>query len=139
MIDFHYELDFNLGGESDYSDWINRVLDSENFTADQIDYVFCNDDYLHKINVEYLQHDTLTDIITFDYSHGDRVGGDIFVSVDRVKDNAESLGTELDEELKRVMIHGVLHLMGYEDKTEREKVIMRKKEDEKIKMFHVEQ
>lgn len=139
MIDFHYELDFDLGGESDYSDWINRVLDSENFTADQIDYVFCNDDYLHKINVEYLQHDTLTDIITFDYSNGDRVGGDIFVSVDRVKDNAESLGTELDEELKRVMIHGVLHLMGYEDKTEQEKVIMRRKEDEKIKMFHVEQ
>ncbi|MEM9646864.1 MAG: rRNA maturation RNase YbeY [Bacteroidota bacterium] len=139
MIDFHYEADFKLNSESDYSDWINRVLVSENFTADQIDYVFCDDGYLHKINVEYLKHDTLTDIITFDYRHGDRLGGDIFISVERVKDNAVSFDTELDEEFKRVMIHGVLHLMGYEDKTEQEKTIMRKKEDDMIKMFHVEQ
>ncbi|KAB7528644.1 rRNA maturation RNase YbeY [Flagellimonas olearia] len=139
MIEFHFELDFQLINEPKYSDWVNRILTSEGFEAGQIDYIFCTDEYLLEINKKYLNHDTLTDIITFDYTNGVVVSGDIFVSVDRVKDNAERFDVGFNNELLRVMSHGLLHLMGYGDKKDEEVVIMRSKEDEKIKMFHVEQ
>lgn len=104
-----------------------------------INFIFCDDDYLLKINKEYLDHDTLTDIITFDYSVGNELHADIFISEERVRDNAADFKVSFDEELMRVMAHGVLHLCGYKDKLSEEEKIMRKKEDEKILMFHVEQ
>ncbi|MCR9263580.1 MAG: rRNA maturation RNase YbeY [Flavobacteriaceae bacterium] len=139
MIEFHFELDFQLEHEPKYSDWVTRILDSEGFKVGQIDYIFCSDEYLLELNNEYLKHDTLTDIITFDYTEGVVVSGDIFISVDRVKENAVTFGVPLQDEIVRVMSHGVLHLVGYGDKTDEEAEIMRSKEDEKIRMFHVEQ
>lgn len=139
MIEFHFNSDLMLENLSDYSDWVNRILDSEGYVSGQIDYNFCTDDYLLEINKQYLAHDTLTDIITFDYSNGKAVSGDIFISTDRVKENAADFSVDFDNELLRVMSHGLLHLMGFGDKTNDEKAVMRMKEDEKIKMFHVEQ
>lgn len=121
-----------------YSDWIGRIVAAEGFLEGQLDYVFCNDDYLLSINKEYLNHDTYTDIITFDYSDGGTVSGDIFISTDRVKDNASVYDVAVSEELLRVMSHGVLHLAGYGDKTDDERKLMRAKEEEMIKLFHVE-
>jgi len=94
---------------------------------------------LLKINQDYLQHDYLTDIITFDYVSGKNISGDLYISIDRVKENAEDFNVSFDNELKRVMVHGVLHLMGYSDKSETATAEMRVKEEEKIKLFHVEQ
>lgn len=139
MISFNYETDFTLDNESIYEDWISRIVDSEGFELGEINYIFCDDDYLHKINVEYLNHDTLTDIISFDYSVGNILQGDIFISTERVVDNAKDFNVVFDEELKRVMSHGVLHYCGYKDKSAADEALMRLKEDEKIAMFHVEQ
>lgn len=139
MIEFHYECDFQLDEDIKYSDWVTRIIESEGFEVGDLGYVFCDDDYLHAINLEYLNHDTFTDIITFDYTTESIVSGDIFISIDRVKDNALEYKVDGEEELLRVMSHGVLHLMGYGDKKKKETVIMRDKEEEKIKMFHVEQ
>ncbi len=137
MIDFNYECDFKLGNENLFSSWLSAVIKSENKKEGEINYIFCDDEYLHKINMEYLNHDTLTDIISFDYCVGNELNGDIFVSIERVEDNAKDFGVPFDEELKRVMAHGVLHYCGYKDKDEKSEKIMRSKEDEKIKMFHV--
>ncbi len=139
MINFNYETDFNLENEDAISNWITNVITSENKNEGEINYIFCDDDYLHKINVEHLGHDTLTDIISFDYSIGNELHGDIFVSVERVKDNAVDFNVFFDEELKRVLVHGILHYCGYKDKSENDKLLMRRKEDEKLAMFHVEQ
>ena len=138
MIDFNYETDFVLDNETAYSEWISAVILSEGKKEGEINYIFCDDDYLHKINVEYLQHDTLTDIISFDYSVGSELNGDIFVSVVRVRENAKDFNVSFEEELRRVIIHGVLHYCGYKDKSEVDEQLMRKKEDEKMKLFHVE-
>ncbi|MDI6032502.1 rRNA maturation RNase YbeY [Flavobacterium sp. LB2P84] len=139
MINFNYETDFNLDNEEAIEAWLGNVIASENKKEGEINYIFCDDEYLHKINVEYLDHDTLTDIISFDYSMGNELHGDIFVSVERVKDNAADFNVSFEEELKRVLVHGILHYCGYKDKGEVEEVLMRSKEDEKIAMFHVEQ
>lgn len=139
MISFNYETQFFLENETVYEDWISRIIASEGFEEGEINYIFCDDAYLHKINMEYLNHDTLTDIISFDYTVGNLLQGDIFVSVERVMDNAKDFEVSFDEELKRVLSHGVLHYCGYKDKSPEDERIMRKKEDEKIKMFHVEQ
>jgi rRNA maturation RNase YbeY len=138
MIDFHFKSDFIIGDKTNYVDWINRIISSEGFDLGHIDYIFCSDDYLLGLNLEYLNHDTLTDIITFDYTKGKQISGDIFISTDRVADNAESFAVEFSNELLRVMSHGLLHLMGYGDKSERESAIMRQKEEEKMQLFHVE-
>lgn len=138
MIEFHFKSDLLLENKSDFSDWVNRILESEDFLPGQIDYIFCTDDYLLKLNQEYLNHDTFTDIITFDYTSGRTISGDIFISTERVQENATSFMVDLHEELLRVMSHGVLHLMGYGDKSEEDKKMMRAKEEEKMKMFHVE-
>lgn len=138
MISFNYETPFILENESVYEDWISRIIVSEGFEEGEINYIFCDDAYLHKINMEYLNHDTLTDIISFDYTVGNVLQGDIFVSIERVQDNATDYKVSFDEELKRVLSHGVLHYCGYKDKSPEDEVIMRNKEDEKIKMFHVE-
>ncbi len=138
MISFNYETDFKLDNETQYEDWISRIIESEGFDEGEINYIFCDDDYLHKINVEYLDHDTLTDIISFDYTVGNVLQGDIFVSVERVKDNANDFNVPFDDELKRVLSHGVLHYCGYKDKSPKDEALMRSKEEEKMQMFHVE-
>ena len=138
MISFNYETDFELKNEAQYEDWISRIIESEGFDEGEINYIFCDDEYLHKINVEYLDHDTLTDIISFDYTVGNLIQGDIFVSVERVKDNANDFNVSFDEELKRVLSHGVLHYCGYKDKSPEDEALMRSKEEEKMQMFHVE-
>lgn len=139
MISFNYETNFALENESNYEDWITRIIYSEGFEVGEINYIFCDDEYLHKINMEYLNHDTLTDIISFDYSVGNLLQGDIFISVERVADNAKDFNVTFEEELKRVLSHGVLHYCGYKDKSPKDEALMREKEEEKMKMFHVEQ
>lgn len=139
MINFNYENEFNLENEEDFAYWLSSVIVSENKKEGEINYIFCDDDYLHKINVEYLDHDTLTDIISFDYTMGNEISGDIFVSVERVQDNAIDFKVSFEEELKRVLVHGLLHYCGYKDKSEEDALLMRSKEDEKIALFHVEQ
>lgn len=139
MINFNYESEFTLENEEAFATWLSAVIVSENKTEGEINYIFCDDEYLHKINVEYLNHDTLTDIISFDYTMGNEIGGDIFVSVERVLDNSKDYNTSFDDELKRVLVHGVLHYCGYKDKSEADETLMRSKEDEKLTMFHVEQ
>ncbi len=139
MISFNYETDFELSDETAISDWLSQVISSESKKEGDINYIFCDDEYLHKINIEYLDHDTLTDIISFDYSVGNELHGDIFISVERVADNAKDYEASFDEELKRVLVHGILHYAGYKDKSEEDELKMRQKEEEKIAMFHVKQ
>ncbi|WP_127136043.1 rRNA maturation RNase YbeY [Flagellimonas oceanensis] len=138
MIEFHFKSDLLLEDKSKYADWIDRIIQSEGFVAGQIDYIFCTDEYLLQLNQEYLNHDTLTDIITFDYTDAKTISGDIFISTDRVEDNAKEFQVDVWNELRRVMSHGILHLVGYGDKSDDEAKLMREKEEEKIKMFHVE-
>ena len=138
MISFNYETDFELDNEAHYEDWISRIIESEGFDEGEINYIFCDDEYLHKINVEYLDHDTLTDIISFDYTVGNVLQGDIFISIERVRDNANDFNVSFEEELKRVLSHGVLHYCGYKDKSPKDEALMRSKEEEKMQMFHVE-
>ena len=135
MILFNSETDFNLSDEDKYIDWISSSIESESLSVGEINYIFCDDEYLHKINVDYLNHDTLTDIISFDYSQGDVVSGDIFISVERVKDNAQDFNVTFDNELLRVMIHGIMHYCGYKDKSEDEAEVMRSKEDYYMSKF----
>jgi probable rRNA maturation factor len=137
MISFNYELDFKLEDEAVYSGWISKVISSEKKSEGEINYIFCDDDYLIGLNQQYLDHDTLTDIISFDYSEGNDLQGDIFISVERVRENAIDFNVPFEEELKRVLIHGVLHYCGYKDKSEEDEILMRQKEEEKMKMFHV--
>jgi probable rRNA maturation factor len=139
MINFNYESDFSLDNEEAVAAWMSQVIESEKKKEGEISYIFCDDEYLHKINVEYLNHDNLTDIISFDYTMGNEISGDIFISVERVQDNANDFKVSFEAELKRVMVHGVLHYCGYKDKGEENELVMRSKEDEKLAMFHVEQ
>lgn len=136
MINFNYETEFTLESEQQLSDWIKNVIKDESCTEGELNYIFCNDDYLHKLNVEFLDHDTLTDIISFDYSVGKELHGDIFISVERVADNAKELTIPFSEELQRVMVHGILHYCGYNDKTNIEKKEMRAKEDFYLAKLH---
>jgi rRNA maturation RNase YbeY len=139
MINFNYETDFILDNEEVFASWLSNVILSENKKEGEINYIFCDDEYLHKINLEYLNHDTLTDIISFDYSMGNELNGDIFVSIERVKDNANDFKVSFEDELRRVLVHGLLHYCGYKDKSIEDESMMRSKEDEKTAMFHVEQ
>ena len=132
MITFNSETSFTLKNQKKLVKWISDVISSEGFQVGEINYIFCNDSYLNKINQEFLNHDTFTDIISFDYTLGKEVGGDIFISIERVLENAEKFDEVFENELHRVMIHGILHFMGYKDKTKKEKTLMRTKEDEKI-------
>lgn len=129
MISFNYETDFELTNEAQLADWISSTISKENCKEGEINYIFCDDDYLHKLNVEFLNHDTLTDIISFDYSVGKELHGDIYISTERVADNAKDFNSEFIDELHRVMIHGILHYCGYKDKTEDDETLMRQKEN----------
>jgi probable rRNA maturation factor len=135
MISFNYETEFELNNEAIYSSWISKVIVSENKKEGEINYIFCDDEYLLKLNIEYLNHDTLTDIISFDYSVGNELNGDIFISVERVKENANDFEVSFEEELKRVLVHGILHYCGFKDKSPEDEAQMRSKEEEKIKTF----
>ncbi len=139
MIEFNYETDFELLNEDRYRSWITAVILSENKTLGEINYVFCDDSYLLNINQQFLQHDTFTDIISFDYTLGNLISGDIFISIERVLENATTYNVDFSNELTRVMSHGVLHYCGYKDKSPEEQLLMRQKENEKISLFHVEQ
>lgn len=138
-INFYSENDFVFEDRERHTTWIERVIEQEGKKLEEISYIFCDDNYLLELNRDYLDHDTFTDIITFDYSVGKILQGDIYISTERVADNAGEYNVSFEEELRRVMIHGVLHLSGYKDKTDEESRIMREKENEKIEMFHVEQ
>lgn len=139
MINYNYLTDFNLTTEELYNIWLTKSCAVEGFAISELNYIFCDDDYLLKINQDYLQHDYLTDIITFDYVLGKTISGDLYISIDRIKENAKEFNVTFENELKRVMVHGVLHLMGYSDKSDTATAEMRAKEEEKIKLFHVEQ
>ena len=129
MINFNYETDFLLSNEKELSTWISEVIISENCSEGEINYIYCDDAYLLELNVKYLNHDTLTDIISFDYSVGKELHGDVYISLERVRDNAKDYKVEFSEELHRVMVHGILHYCGYKDKSEADEAVMRTKEN----------
>ncbi|WP_299363692.1 rRNA maturation RNase YbeY [Winogradskyella sp.] len=129
MISFNYETNFELDKPENISSWISDVIVEENSVEGDINYIFCSDEYLHRINVEFLNHDTYTDIISFDYSVGKELHGDIFISVDRVRENASEYQVEFEDELARVIVHGILHFCGYKDKSDDDAMLMRNKED----------
>ena len=135
MILFNYETEFKLANEAQTSEWISKCIENYDFMEGELNYIFCDDDYLLKLNVEFLEHDTLTDIISFDYTLGKLVSGDIFISVERVLENAISFNQPFESELKRVIMHGVLHYMGFKDKSKEEKEIMRLEEDKCLKLL----
>ena len=135
MISFNYETTFKLDNEDVISKWISSVITSEEFKQGDINYVFCDDDYLLKLNIEFLNHNTLTDIISFDESIGKILHGDIFISIDRVKVNAVKFKAPFLEELNRVMVHGILHYCGYKDKSEDDSKQMRNKENFYLKQL----
>ncbi|WP_327019172.1 rRNA maturation RNase YbeY [Croceibacter atlanticus] len=138
MINFFTETEFKIN-EDEINSWLLSVIASEDKNLGEINYIFCDDAYLLSINQQYLDHDTYTDIISFDTSEGNDLSGDIFISVERIQENAQQFNVSVDDELKRVLAHGILHFCGYKDKTDDEAKLMREKEDEKLKMFHVEQ
>ena len=135
MISFHYETSFAIQPEAKFKEWVSQIILSENKRTGIINFIFCDDVFLHDINLKYLKHDTYTDIISFDYSEEDLIAGDIFISVERLKENALKYGVSFGNELKRVMAHGILHYCGFNDKTAMDNEIMRQKEDEKITLF----
>jgi probable rRNA maturation factor len=124
------EIEFSLTDQDKIKDWLNRIILNHGYELENLTYIFCSDEYLHQINLDYLDHDTYTDIITF--NNADEAGiieSDIFISIDRVKENAAALNTPFPDELHRVMIHGVLHLVGFDDKTAELKQKMQQEED----------
>jgi probable rRNA maturation factor len=129
------DVDFELDKPVKTRSWVKKIIQGEKKTAGDINFVFTSDEDLLKVNRQFLKHDTYTDIITFDYSEGKKLNADIMISLDRVEENAKKLKVTFKEELRRVMIHGVLHLCGYKDKTAKDKVVMRKKEDAALARF----
>ncbi len=128
-------LKFTLKEKTRHKNWLVKLAAKENYSILELNYIFCSDEYLHQVNLDYLNHDTYTDIITFDNSEdkkAKKIEGDIFISLDRVKENAAKFSVNPDDELHRVMAHGLLHLMGYKDKTSKDTATMREKEEESI-------
>ena len=132
MIEFYSETDFNIEDTKALSHWISKIILQENHELGDLTYVFCDDAYLHRLNVQFLNHDTLTDIISFDNSLGKQIHGEIYISVERVKENAGTYQVAFLEELHRVIIHGVLHFCGYKDKTKKQQETMSCKENEAL-------
>ena len=134
ILFYSQNIKFSLKNKSVLKSWINAVIANENKSPGEINYIFCNDLFLRVLNKKFLKHDTYTDILTFDYSgevlQKNKITADIYISISRVKENAKKLNYSFESELNRVMIHGILHLCGYNDKTKSEKEIMRKKEEE---------
>ena len=132
MISFNYETNFKLDNENALEIWIHKIILEHNCEQGEINYIFCDDAYLLKLNIEFLQHDTLTDVISFDNSLGSLINGDIFISTERVLDNAKDYGVSFLEELQRVMIHGVLHFLGFKDKTGTDQKEMTRQENKAL-------
>lgn len=133
---FTEDISFKIPFPRKTSKWISDTISKENSILKQLNYILCSDEYLQEINLEYLNHKSLTDIITFDNSEeSGQIEGDIFISIDRVKENAEKFKVPFENELLRVIIHGALHLIGYSDKTDSEKKVMRKKEDTYLSLW----
>ena len=132
MIEFYSETDFNIEDTKALSHWISEIILHENHELGDLTYVFCDDAYLHKLNLQFLNHDTFTDIISFDNSLGKQIHGEIYISVERVKENAGTYQVAFLEELHRVIIHGVLHFCGYKDKTKKQQETMSCKENEAL-------
>jgi probable rRNA maturation factor len=118
MITFNYETNFKLEEEMSIERWVKNIILIHDCEEGEVNYIFCDDVYLHKLNIEFLKHDTLTDVISFDNSIGKLINGDIYISIERVEENADDFKVSFLEELQRVMIHGVLHCLGFKDKTE---------------------
>ena len=130
MISYFFEdTKFVFKGRQRNNRWLRLVAESEIRRMGDISIIFCSDPYILDINLKYLQHDYFTDIITFDYCEGDKISGDLFISVDSVRENAVQYGTEFEDELNRVMVHGILHLIGYDDHTKADQKTMREKEN----------
>jgi len=131
MISFSNQTeDFRLPNPNETKEWLNRSIQAEGKITGDLNFIFCNDSYLSQINTKYLKHSSLTDIITFSNSNNQKIiSGDVFISIERVRDNAQSLNSSFEAELSRVIVHGVLHLIGYDDHTITEKQQMRSKED----------
>ena len=133
---FTEEVEFEVKNEEKVKTWLSQIISKYSFELESLNYIFCSDEYLHQMNVEYLEHDTLTDVITFDNSDFEGViEGDVFISIDRIVDNAATFNISPEEELHRVMAHGLLHLLGFDDKTPEKKELMRTKENECLELF----
>ncbi|WP_268033586.1 rRNA maturation RNase YbeY [Algoriphagus sp. PAP.12] len=133
---FSEETPFQLKQKLNRKRWLKEIAEGENYSINELNYIFCTDEYLYEINVEYLNHDTYTDIITFDNSEiEDEIEGDIFISIERVKDNASKHEVSIEDELSRVISHGLYHLIGYKDKKKTEAKLMRSKEEFAINLY----
>ena len=128
MIDIQF-VETKMFSVENYSKWVKKIIHTEKKIVGDIVFVFCNDKYMLEKNIKILNHDTLTDVITFDYCKGEIISGDIIISIDRVKENATIFNVSFINELERVMVHGVLHLLGYKDKNKKDSLIMREKEN----------
>ena len=138
-IDFIYNTDFKLNNEDELSQWIERFSNAKQFKIDSLVFAFFNDEELKELNIKYLNHNYYTDVISFDRSLDEEISGDIAISIDRVSENANKFAATFEEELRRVMVHGVLHFMGYKDETQEEQSVIRSMEDLALAMFHVKQ
>ena len=135
-IQFSFQTNYPLKSRTKIKQWIKQVIETKGKKTGNITYIFCDDEYLLEVNKQYLQHDYYTDVITFDYVENDLISGDIFISTDRVRENALAFGSSETEELHRVIIHGVLHLLGLKDKSEKEASQMRQAENEALKLLN---
>ncbi|MES2132199.1 MAG: rRNA maturation RNase YbeY [Bacteroidota bacterium] len=137
MITFQNQsISFKLKEKTKLKNWIKTITEKEKHLLGDVNYIFCSDEELLEINMKHLNHNTYTDIITFDYTEEKKINSDIFISVDRVEENAKKFKVNFEEELHRVMIHGILHLCGYKDKTKADAELMRKKENASLKLFN---
>ncbi|MDD5976721.1 MAG: rRNA maturation RNase YbeY [Bacteroidales bacterium] len=135
-IQFSFQTNYPLKARTKIKQWIKQVIEAKGKKTGNITYIFCDDEYLLEVNKQYLQHDYYTDVITFDYVENDLISGDIFISTDRVRENALAFGSSETEELHRVIIHGALHLLGLKDKSEKEASQMRQAENEALKLLN---
>ena len=138
-IEYVYNTSFLLDNENKVSKWLKKAVEAEGFSVGEVVYAFFNDNDLKELNIKHLNHDFFTDVISFNDSKNDVLSGNIAVSVDRVKENSIKFKTSFNDEMMRVMVHGLLHFMGYDDSSEEETLLMRNKEDDNLKMFRVEQ
>ena len=138
-VEFVYNTSFKLTNEAKVSSWLKLVVDSERFVLGEVVYAFFNDDDLRLLNKKHLNHDFYTDVLSFNSSENKTINGNIAISIDRVKDNVLKYNSNFEEEILRVMVHGLLHFMGFNDNTKESTTFMTQAEDDKIKMFHVEQ
>ncbi|NCT10587.1 MAG: rRNA maturation RNase YbeY [Flavobacteriia bacterium] len=136
MITFNYETEFEISNESILENWIDTIISNNDCETGELNFIFCDDEYLYKLNVEFLNHDTFTDVISFDNTLGKLISGDIFISVERVRENAKEYNATFDDELHRVLIHGVLHLLGFKDKSPEDEKMMRSQENDALSFLN---